>query len=190
MGIMQQYDNLWQMAINIQSEDDDTFNFNKLRLNRQYVIQIDNYLKTIFQQCSNENLYDLHLNLTELCSDYKINSKHTKVLYLAQLFQTWLFGALKHAAKINRVHLYDFCQYSCLCCFNELHIQRAFDLSTRYHLNLFYIFIKIYKFSDYAYLIQNMAIERYQQFTYSDQAVLLGELHLQNFIDIRQVFYF
>jgi hypothetical protein len=189
-------DGLWKNAIEIESEDDDHMYFYKLRLNRHYTQQLEASLKLKFQNYPNENVYETHMGLTQLCNDYQSNSKQTKALFLAQTFHGWLMGCMKKTKKAVRVAQSKSCSEKplsghCLCCISPSFVIQAFDISTRHHMNLFTVFNKIYRFSDNTSLIQPLAIGRLNILTkdlnYVDQANLLGELQLQNHVDIKQV---
>jgi hypothetical protein len=194
--IIANIDSLWKSAIEIESEDDDHLYFNKLRLNREYTNKLETVLKSRFQNYKNENIYDTNLRLIELCTDYPVNSKQTKALFLAQVFQTWLTNFLKKNKVACRVVPYEASCYQyqsegCVCCLEESLVIQAFDTSTRHHMCLFSVFNKIYRFTENCHLVQMLAIDRLNMLTrdlnYIDQANLLGELQLQNYIDTKQV---
>ena len=186
MELLDKIKDLWLKALRNNDEDTRIRYFHKLKLNSEYANEIDQLLKEYFSQYS-KDYFHKHLILVERCFDYTENKRGTLALYITEIFlelikeQNYLHAANKSTDEQKQSSMTHE-EY-----LDEKIVLRAFDISTAHHINLFLCFSNIYKFVNYKYLLKETTIERLENFCFSEKALLLGELELQEICNIKEL---
>jgi hypothetical protein len=161
---------LWSKALRTNSgEDEAIYTYHKVKLNSACMYEIIKLLNESFRS-NRDNLFDTHLTLVENCFDYKEKKRCTLTLFITEKFLDWLRS--RKEELVNK---------------GEEMLLRAFDVSTAHHLNLFTSFSTIYKFLNFKDLLKEKTLKCLKKFNFSEQALILGELKLQEIYSIREV---
>ena len=107
-----------------------------------------------------------------IVSDYKEKKRLTLTLFLTEKFTDWLKSKGDQNLKMPA---------------SEEIVLRAFDVSTAHHLNLFVSFSSIYKFFTFKSSLKDKTLKILKKSNYSDQALILGELQLQEIVELRDL---
>jgi hypothetical protein len=186
MEELQRIGDLWNKAINVPDASNDIYQFHRMKLVGQHAAELKRLINNLFQQ-SKRNIFELHLHLVENSVDYKDKKKFSNALFITETFCDWYAACERERKKLKEEHFMDECSTCCICKSNEALNLRAFDVATRYHLNLFSKFYEIYKFNEFNHLVEKSALERLASYHFSEQAMLLGLLQIQDKWDVKKV---
>ena len=182
MELLDKLKELWLQALRVDNSDGDnggTYSFHKVKLNTVRMQEIIKLLHDSFSSHdSNNKVHEHHLILVENCFDYKEKKRCTLSLFLTEKFTDWLNAKNKKESEKES---------PAIVTIGEELVFKAFDVSTAHHLNLFSNFSNVYKFLNHKNLLKEKTLSCLKRLTYSDQALLLGELQLQEIYSVREL---
>lgn len=150
---------------------------------------IIDYLKEEFYQ-SKQNVFEMHLYLVEKCLENdKDMHRVASASMVSNAFLEWKNQMINANKRKNTEHLVANCKDNiCVCKTNDILIRDAFSLVIRRNIKLLGSFNKIYNFtSNYVNLLEPITQNHISKLNYSDQAILIGELNLQDKFNLEDI---
>ncbi len=207
-NVFAEFDSLWSKSlINPSCADNkNAVNFHRARLDHKLYQDMLEFLKREFYN-SSQNIYDMHLYLVERSlNNANCPFKNASALFINQAFVEFYNQLRNHGKKNtsetkgpinNKYHLTKSCKIMesstnaeiCYCFKNEEHVLKAFNLTVEKNLSLFSSFNKIYSFVEFIELIKPNMMSSMNKLNYSDQAILIGELQLQEHFELEKVIF-
>ena len=196
--IFLKFDKRWSESI-VSDKRPNAVAFHKARLDATLYQDMLDYMKEEFYN-SKQNVFEMHLFLIQKCLDNKDSQfKQASMFFVNQAFIDY-YNQLKNVckksmatgenAKIEK-HFTINCkdqEQICFCTKNEEIVLKAFNLVVeRRCLNLLSSFNKIYNFIEHLDHLKPHIINHMNNLKCVDQAILLGELQIQQNFSLDEV---
>ena len=191
--IFLKFNKRWSESI-VSDKSPNAFAFHKARLDATLYQDMLDYMKEEFYN-SKQNVFEMHIFLIQKCFDNKDSQfKQASMFFINQAFIDY-YNQLKNVCKksmtTNEKHLTINCQEKeqiCFCTKNNEIVLKAFNLVVEKRcLNLLSSFNKIYNFIEHLDHLKPHIINHMDNLKCVDQAILLGELQIQQNFSLDEV---
>ena len=188
--IYENFVSLWSKSLlDPATKSSNCYAFHKAKLDSSLVCDIEDYLKEEFFNCK-LNIYEMHLELIERCLESEDNiNRNSSAMFVNHVFVNWnnqQRNIIKR--KLSDVHLTASCKdKECFCNKDDKFIEKAFNLSLAKNVSMLSSFNKVYNFNENCHLLNANIDEALNVMSVQDKAILVGELQMQDKVDIEKV---